>query len=629
MSDAPRHFRFLRPIAAGGFGTVYVCKEEHADGFSRVVAVKLLNEKWTDSEEIASRLRDEARLLGLLRHRNIVDVYDLTSIDGRSAVVMEYLEAIDLRYLIQRCQDRGMRMPVRVAIEIVVQVANALDAAYNRPPMKGENPLRVIHRDIKPSNIMLDVHGLVKVLDFGVAQSDISTRESSTGELHFGSVDYMAPERLFFEPETPASDVYSMASTLYELLTFERLGKAQGRSSKHDAQLANRMGGMRTSIDMEPQVAASIEALLLRALHFEHDQRPDAATFAQDAKEIARRIDSLDLTMWAEAKVPLIVEESQRRALDVEPLSNSILMEDRAAFIEEALAPEPVPDEPSEEGELVRETPRAAALRRGALEELKQSSDIAILPATGAPQDGSQSQMTELTDGDGWNDRTMGDLTDAHIGSAPPPPAYPLNADQQAGLDEVPRLHVQDTAGESTSDTQTSTTEASVTDVPNYDTMDGLKPVRPQTSTLWLAIGALLPLILALLFGGVVVLTDAWGIRSALRTHLVGSPTAPPDAVDERASSSKAAEEIASLGLADPGGIRFVSAWDGTSKLKVHCKEDSATGVAEAVIAREAASRCFVTAYGPDHNRLKKVVDVASSGTWICFEDGKENCRLK
>ena len=79
MPEADRQFRFIRPIAAGGFGTVYLAKEEHADGFSRVVAIKLLNAQWSDCEEIGGRIRDEARLLGLLRHRNIVDVYDLTS----------------------------------------------------------------------------------------------------------------------------------------------------------------------------------------------------------------------------------------------------------------------------------------------------------------------------------------------------------------------------------------------------------------------------------------------------------------------------------------------------------------------------------------------------------------------
>ena len=185
-------------------------KVQNADGFSRLVAVKLLKAEWSQSEDIASRMRDEARLLGLLRHRNIVDVLDLTRIDGRAAVVMEYLEGIDLKQLNQELAKDGLVLPVGCALEVAAAVANALDAAYNRPPMPGEKPLRVIHRDIKPSNVMVDESARVKVLDFGVARSELEGRESHTQELQYGSVDYMAPERLFFEPETPSSDVYSL-----------------------------------------------------------------------------------------------------------------------------------------------------------------------------------------------------------------------------------------------------------------------------------------------------------------------------------------------------------------------------------------------------------------------------------
>ncbi|HNC97343.1 MAG TPA: serine/threonine-protein kinase, partial [Myxococcota bacterium] len=205
---------------------MYLAKIMHADGFSRLAAVKLLHQRWSANQEIAQRMRDEARLLGWLRHRNIVDVMDLTTIGGRVAVIMEYLEAVDLKTVIQKHVDEGRWLPPRAALEITAFVASALDAAYNRPPYQGEKPLRVIHRDIKPSNVMVDESGTVKVLDFGVARADFDMRESHTQELPFGSVDYMPPERLFFEPETPFSDTYSLGATLYEMIALEKLGKA-------------------------------------------------------------------------------------------------------------------------------------------------------------------------------------------------------------------------------------------------------------------------------------------------------------------------------------------------------------------------------------------------------------------
>jgi serine/threonine-protein kinase len=223
-SEATRKFHFIREIASGGFGSVYLAKVIHGDGFSRLVAVKLLHPKWSENEEIASRMRDEARLLGWLRHKNIVDVMDLTLIDGRCAVLMEYLEAVDLKVIVTACLDHGARIPLRVCLEVCSAVASALDAAYTRPPYAGEKPLRVIHRDIKPSNIMVDEGGTTKVLDFGVARADFEQREAKTQELSFGSIEYMPPERLFFEPESPASDVYSLGATLYEMLALDKLG---------------------------------------------------------------------------------------------------------------------------------------------------------------------------------------------------------------------------------------------------------------------------------------------------------------------------------------------------------------------------------------------------------------------
>ena len=135
---------------------------------------------------------------------------------------------------------------------------------------------------------------------------------------------------------------------------------------------------------------------------------------------------------------------------------------------------------------LEQETPRAAALRRGALAELELSSDVAIAPSTGAPRDGLHAQMTDRTDGEGWNDRTMGDLTDAQGTLSPPISSTDLSPMRpQSPFDEVPRGGPIDSQDEGTYDT-----EQSVTEVPHYDTMEGLSPVRPRPSMLWLALGA-------------------------------------------------------------------------------------------------------------------------------------------
>jgi serine/threonine protein kinase len=336
--DSVRRFHFIREIASGGFGSVYLAKVMHADGFSRLVAVKLLKNQWSDSEEVARRMRDEARLLGLLRHRNIVDVIDLTSIDGRAAVIMEYLEGVDLRFVVKELVEVGDALPVRSALEMMAAAASALDAAYNRPPIPGDKPLRVIHRDIKPSNIMIDESGLVKVLDFGVARSDIEGRESQTQDLQFGSLEYMAPERLFFEPETPAGDVYALGATLFELLAQDRLGKAKGRPDKHAAFLSERFAALRGKVGLKGGALSELEALLRASLDFEHEKRPTAAEMYQRCKGLARLVDDEDLGSWAERALAPIIQKLGQEARPTAAFTDTVLTEDSVFFRPDELA---------------------------------------------------------------------------------------------------------------------------------------------------------------------------------------------------------------------------------------------------------------------------------------------------
>lgn len=356
--DSARRFQFLKEIASGGFGSVFVAKVMEQDGFARLMAVKLLHQRWSDNLEVSRRMKDEARLLGALRHRNIVNVFGFTTIGGRVAVMMEYLEAVDLKVVISHLAEQRTRMPTRAALEVIAAVAGALDAAWNQSPFPGERPLRVIHRDIKPSNIMVDDSGTVKVLDFGVARAEFDHRESHTQELQFGSVDYMPPERLFFEPETDRADVYSLGATLFELLAGKPLGKAKGREEKHVELLEERLATLAHNEDM---VAV---AHLLRAMcAYQAEARPSAQEVVQRTRAIARASMSESLGEWAERHIPELVNLTRAQMRDPNPLTESILAEDASALaaddtrLREGLAPD---DETEIDGAPPRPPPSAS-----------------------------------------------------------------------------------------------------------------------------------------------------------------------------------------------------------------------------------------------------------------------------
>ena len=333
-NDKVRTFQFIKEIASGGFGSVYLTKITHPDGFSRLTAVKLMHRRWSDNEEISRRMRDEARLLGWLRHRNIVDVVDLTSLDGRTAIIMEYLEAVDLKQIIRASSQDGEPFPVKAVFEIMQAAASALDAAYNRPPYAGEKPLCVIHRDIKPSNIMVDDSGHVKVLDFGVARADFAERESQTRELQFGSVDYMPPERLLFEPESPGSDIYSLASTAFEMMCLEKLGKAKGSPLKHAAFVAERIESLRNHLNLSSELGDTIAQLLSECLSYESSDRPDAVQVFSQCRLLSRQVGGLGLGEWSEGHVPgMLNEASLEEPTSMNPLTGRTYQEDSVSYL--------------------------------------------------------------------------------------------------------------------------------------------------------------------------------------------------------------------------------------------------------------------------------------------------------
>jgi serine/threonine protein kinase len=213
-------FHLHRCIGRGGFGEVYHATMTRPDGSEREVAVKVLHPGIDPSAQAIQRLRDEGRLLGVLRHPSIIGVVDMLMIQGRLALVTEYVDGEDLSSCFQALPPPSPR----AMVEIVGRVASALDAAWRTPSPDGDGQLRLIHRDIKPPNIRISRLGEVKLLDFGLAHADGAEREAHTADHSLlGSFLYMAPERYLQQPATTATDAFGLGCCLYEGLRGEKL----------------------------------------------------------------------------------------------------------------------------------------------------------------------------------------------------------------------------------------------------------------------------------------------------------------------------------------------------------------------------------------------------------------------
>jgi len=210
ISQTVSHYQILEKLGEGGMGVVYKARDTHLDRF---VAVKVLPPEKVADPERKRRFVQEAKAASALNHPNIVHIYDIASDAGTDFIAMEYVAGKTLDALIPR---KGMRLSE--ALKIAVQVADALAKAH---------AAGIVHRDLKPGNVMVDEHGLVKVLDFGLAKlaepmvGEGAATQTAEGAI-VGTVGYMSPEQAEGKPVDARSDIFSFGSLLYEMVSGRR-----------------------------------------------------------------------------------------------------------------------------------------------------------------------------------------------------------------------------------------------------------------------------------------------------------------------------------------------------------------------------------------------------------------------
>lgn len=196
-------------VAAGGFGSVY--RVNHPE-LGRQAALKVLHAELASSPQAVARFEREARAVNVIRHPNVVDIYDFGSLaDGRPFFVMEYLEGQDLD---SHLDDVGRLSPGET-MAIFDPLCQALSAAHDNG---------IVHRDIKASNVFLERRGeteRVVLLDFGVAKllDDDGASALTTARHVVGTPASMAPEQIRGQPVTARTDIYSLGALLFHAIT--------------------------------------------------------------------------------------------------------------------------------------------------------------------------------------------------------------------------------------------------------------------------------------------------------------------------------------------------------------------------------------------------------------------------
>ncbi len=286
------HYQIIKPIGEGGMGKVYLAKDLK---LNRHVAIKFLPEAFTADPERVRRFEQEAQAASQLNHPNIVTVHDFGRNDGRHFIVTELIEGQTLR---EKLKDSPPDIPQIIAIAL--QVTSALKAAH---------AANIIHRDIKPENIMLREDGVVKVLDFGIAKlnenafvvppsggsaalaaygmaraepqppeggtTNVTATTLTAVGMIVGTASYMSPEQARGEEVDHRTDLFSLGTVLYEMVTRQRLfeGRTQAEvlrslaSNDESPKLESRLS------DAPKELPKELAAIIRLALKKDRDKR--------------------------------------------------------------------------------------------------------------------------------------------------------------------------------------------------------------------------------------------------------------------------------------------------------------------------------------------------------------------
>ncbi len=272
-------YRITERIAAGGMAEVFKGVAESLQGFRKSVAIKRVLPSLTKNKTFIAMFLDEARLSLHLQHANIVQVFDIGHADETYFIVMEFVDGVDLKAVLEWRRRIGKRLTIGQTIYTIMEVCKGLAYAHDAVNPETGKPLGIVHRDVSPPNVLFSKNGEVKVADFGLAKAAGQLEVTDPGVVK-GKMSYLSPEAARGEEVDQRSDIFAVGILLYEMLTGKRL--FYGETDYHTVEQV-RAAKIPPIAPQNLEVEPEIEDVCRKALARRVDDRFQTAADLQDA----------------------------------------------------------------------------------------------------------------------------------------------------------------------------------------------------------------------------------------------------------------------------------------------------------------------------------------------------------
>jgi TonB family protein len=272
----------IEKIATGGMAEVWKARMRGVEGFQKIVAIKKILPHLSDNQDFIEMFVDEAKLAAQLNHNNIIHIYDLGKIQSSYYIAMEYIDGFDLKAILRRGQERDHPMTVELALFIASKLASALDYAHRKKDFE-EKEMGLVHRDVSPQNVLVSQEGDIKLCDFGIAKAASKASHTQAGALK-GKLQYMSPEQAWGRHIDRRSDIFALATVLFEMLTNRKLFTGDNELSILEQVREARVQPPSLHND---EVTPEVDKIVIKAL------QKDPANRYQTAGEMARDLDAV------------------------------------------------------------------------------------------------------------------------------------------------------------------------------------------------------------------------------------------------------------------------------------------------------------------------------------------------